>query len=130
MQRKKTPLFSLSPLEMHSPWKMKFPYCPTVCRAPGPFLTLSQPSGVTVYCETYFPPSNVRQPLRSLPLKIGASPAGLYLMFRRRIGSPGVTEIVSTAGCEGRPALYSLYEPGRLSGDGFWLTSTTSTLGS
>src|SRR4051812_16235056 len=72
------PLFRCLPLLMHSACSTKSANCLSVCRSPGPFLTFSQPSGVTVNFDfsRFGSPVNCFQPARPLPLNSAVGSSG------------------------------------------------------
>src|SRR5947208_15919389 len=63
------PLLRCLPLLMHWSCRRKSAYLHSVCRSPGPSLTLSSPFSVTVHFEVVFLVVKIFQPVRSLPLK-------------------------------------------------------------
>src|SRR5437588_477677 len=83
---------------MQSSCRMKSEYSFSVCKSPGPFLTLIQPSGVTLKTDLYRGPGNTFQPVRSLPLKMGVSPYGRTFTDRISSRAPGATATVSGVG--------------------------------
>src|SRR5579863_5768318 len=79
------PLLRCLPLDLHSSWRMKSLYLPTVCKSPGPSLTLMALS-MTANFDLYLSPGKVFQPARSLPLKRGlvSSVRSLILRYHKR----------------------------------------------
>src|SRR5437868_13541945 len=97
------PLLRCLPLLMHSSCNMKSAYLPSVCRSPGPSLTLISPLSFTVHLDVVFLVVKTFQPVRSLP-----SNRLFVLRGRRRTCltarvTPG-SAATQTADCGGRPS--------------------------
>src|SRR5262249_47680627 len=63
-------------------------HCPSVCRSPGPSLSVSSPLSLTANLDLYLSPANSFQPLRSLPLNNAVGPSGLSLTLRNATPLP------------------------------------------